>query len=68
MLYLNSAIVEDAGDTRHQIIFNNSNKMNTIPSDSIALMVTSPPYPMIEMWEHMLLWNTNTFLLFEKVK
>lgn len=27
--------------------------MKTIPSDSIALMVTSPPYPMIEMWDEM---------------
>ena len=39
--------------TGHQIIFNNSNNMNTIPSDSIALMVTSPPYPMIEMWDEL---------------
>jgi len=39
--------------TSHQIIFNNSNKMKTIPSESIALMVTSPPYPMIEMWDQM---------------
>jgi modification methylase len=27
--------------------------MKTIPSESIALMVTSPPYPMIEMWDQM---------------
>ena len=39
--------------TSHQIIFDNSNRMNTIPSKSIALVVTSPPYPMIKMWDNM---------------
>ena len=37
----------------HQIIFDNSNHMNTIPSESIAIVVTSPPYPMIKMWDEM---------------
>ena len=27
--------------------------MNTIPSESISLVVTSPPYPMIKMWDEM---------------
>jgi len=27
--------------------------MNTIPSGSISLVVTSPPYPMIKMWDEM---------------
>ncbi len=39
--------------TSHEIIFNNSNHMNTIPSESIALVVTSPPYPMVKMWDEM---------------
>ena len=39
--------------TSHQVIFENSNHMNTIPSESIALVVTSPPYPMIKMWDNM---------------
>ena len=39
--------------TNHQIIFDNSNHMNTIPSESISLVVTSPPYPMIKMWDDM---------------
>ncbi len=39
--------------TTHQIIFGNSNHMNTIPSESISLVVTSPPYPMIKMWDEM---------------
>ena len=37
--------------TRHQIIFQNSKKLDEIPSESIDLIVTSPPYPMIEMWD-----------------
>jgi DNA modification methylase len=39
--------------TKHKIIFKNSKKMNTIPSASAHLVVTSPPYPMIEMWDDM---------------
>ena len=39
--------------TIHKIIFKNSKKMNTIPSSSAHLVVTSPPYPMIEMWDDM---------------
>ena len=39
--------------TSHQIIFDNSNNMNTVPSGSISLVVTSPPYPMIKMWDEM---------------
>ncbi len=36
--------------TSHQIVFDNSYNMNTIPSESISLVVTSPLYPMIKMW------------------
>jgi DNA modification methylase len=39
--------------TSHQIIFDDSKNMNTIPSESISLVVTSPPYPMIKMWDEM---------------
>ena len=39
--------------TTHQIIFKNSKKMGAIPSSSVHLVVTSPPYPMIEMWDDM---------------
>ncbi len=39
--------------TIHNIIFGNSNNMCTIPSSSVDLVVTSPPYPMIEMWDEM---------------
>lgn len=37
--------------TKHQIIFRNSNRMSIVESDSVDLVVTSPPYPMIEMWD-----------------
>jgi DNA modification methylase len=37
--------------TRHQIIYGNSQKIEGIQSESVDLVVTSPPYPMIEMWD-----------------
>ena len=39
--------------TTHKILFKNSKKMAAIPSSSVHLVVTSPPYPMIEMWDEM---------------
>jgi DNA modification methylase len=37
--------------TVHNIINNNSQQMNELEDNSIDLVVTSPPYPMIEMWD-----------------
>lgn len=37
--------------TDHKIINNNSQQMNELENNSIDLVVTSPPYPMIEMWD-----------------
>jgi DNA modification methylase len=37
--------------TTHQIYFKNANSMSMLPAASIELVVTSPPYPMIEMWD-----------------
>jgi len=37
--------------TRHHLYFSNAKHMAEIPSDSIDLVITSPPYPMIEMWD-----------------
>jgi DNA modification methylase len=37
--------------TTHQIYFKNANDMPMLPAASIELVVTSPPYPMIEMWD-----------------
>ncbi len=38
-------------ETTHQIFFKNSNDMSEIKSNIIDLIITSPPYPMIEMWD-----------------
>ena len=37
--------------THHQVYFQNSKAMDALPSNSVDLVVTSPPYPMIEMWD-----------------
>ncbi len=37
--------------TTHRIVFGNSNQMHQIRDCSIDLMITSPSYPMIEMWD-----------------
>lgn len=37
--------------TSHYIYFKNAVDLQEIPDESVDLMVTSPPYPMIEMWD-----------------
>ncbi len=37
--------------TSHKIILGNSQQMSELADGSVHLMVTSPPYPMIEMWD-----------------
>lgn len=37
--------------TRHEFINGNANKLCEVGDNSIDLIVTSPPYPMIEMWD-----------------
>ena len=37
--------------TKHTVIYQDSRKLSTLNDDSIDLVVTSPPYPMIEMWD-----------------
>lgn len=39
--------------TKHRIFFENSNIMSQIQSEEVNLIVTSPPYPMIEMWDNL---------------
>ncbi len=39
--------------TNHRLLFANAQNMDFIPDESIQLVVTSPPYPMIEMWDEM---------------
>ena len=38
-------------ETSHRIIMNDAGEMAEVPDQSIDLIVTSPPYPMIEMWD-----------------
>ena len=37
--------------TRHEIHFADSREMAAVPDGSVSLVVTSPPYPMIELWD-----------------
>lgn len=39
--------------TTHKIIFSDSRNIVDVPSESVNLMITSPPYPMIKMWDKM---------------
>jgi modification methylase len=38
-------------ETTHRVYFKNSVNLEEIADRSIDLMITSPPYPMIEMWD-----------------
>jgi DNA modification methylase len=40
-------------ETNHTIFFKDSSEMSELQSNSIDLMITSPPYPMIEMWDRL---------------
>jgi DNA modification methylase len=37
--------------TRHKVYFCDARRMQMLPSASVDLIVTSPPYPMIQMWD-----------------
>ena len=37
--------------TKHEIFFKDARNMSEIKSESVDLMITSPPYPMIKMWD-----------------
>jgi DNA modification methylase len=37
--------------TRHRLVLGDSRKLDWLPSASIQLVVCSPPYPMIAMWD-----------------
>ena len=38
-------------ETTHRIILGDSRKMDSLSDNSVDLVVTSPPYPMITMWD-----------------
>jgi len=37
--------------TKHKVLFEDARKLKGISKNSVDLVVTSPPYPMIEMWD-----------------
>src|SRR5215470_15885614 len=37
--------------TQHKIIIGNSQTMSEVADNSVHLMITSPPYPMVQMWD-----------------
>ena len=37
--------------TKHRVNIGNSQNLEHIENESVNLIVTSPPYPMIEMWD-----------------
>ena len=37
--------------TNHKVRYQDSSDLSDVPDSSIALVVTSPPYPMIKMWD-----------------
>ena len=42
--------------TKHKIIIGGSQQMPELTDGSVHLMVTSPPYPMIHMWDELFCW------------
>ncbi|HTP58399.1 MAG TPA: DNA methyltransferase, partial [Spirochaetia bacterium] len=40
-------------ETRHTFVQGDACSLSFLADSSIACMVTSPPYPMIEMWDHL---------------
>lgn len=38
-------------ETTHKIHFSNADNLSEVEDNSVSLVVTSPPYPMIEMWD-----------------
>jgi modification methylase len=43
--------IEEMKSTSHKIINSDSRQMYDLKNESVHLVVTSPPYPMIEMWD-----------------
>ncbi|HLD83898.1 MAG TPA: site-specific DNA-methyltransferase [archaeon] len=39
--------------TMHKVVYRDAREMEEVRSKSIDLVITSPPYPMIEMWDKM---------------
>jgi DNA modification methylase len=40
-------------ETEHRVVVGDSRQLDRLEDDSVELVVTSPPYPMIEMWDEL---------------
>ncbi|SFR61618.1 DNA-methyltransferase [Halogeometricum limi] len=38
-------------ESRHRVVTGDAREMSDVADDSVDLVVTSPPYPMVEMWD-----------------
>jgi DNA modification methylase len=38
-------------ETSHRLVTGDARSLSTVDDDAVELVVTSPPYPMIEMWD-----------------
>ena len=56
--------------TQHQFFFSDSRNMSNLENESVDLIVTSPPYPMIQMWDSLFVSINNQInpMGFEKCK
>ena len=54
--------------TEHKIILGNSERMPELADQSVQLMVTSPPYPMIKMWDVLYRTDHNIDILWKKLE
>ena len=52
--------LEKIGQTEHRVLTCNSNNLSEVDDKSVALIVTSPPYPMISMWDSIFSEQSNT--------
>ena len=57
-IYVKSFFIGCDSLTTHKIICSNSDNLSMIADKSIHLIVTSPPYPMISMWDEVFIkWS-----------
>ncbi len=42
---------EEHLETAHRVVVGDSRRLDALPADSVELVVTSPPYPLVEMWD-----------------
>ena len=54
--------------TTHKLFFNPAQDMSAIADVSVNEIITSPPYPMIEMWDEILASQNATFMVLSGFK